>query len=119
MPATLKSLTSKVNKLAITIDDDPAAITVWYTTRKLTPKRQREIEQLLKDGASDMDSVIEQFLVLVDRWDLKADEGASEPLPLTTETLENISIEVLGEVLDQITAAMSPKAPTDGSSNTP
>lgn len=119
MPATLKSLTSKTNKLAITIDDDPAAITVWYTTRRLTPKRQREIEQLLKDGASDMDSVIQQFLIMVDRWDFKADEADKEPIPLTTEALEDISIEILGEVLDQIVANMSPKGPTDGSSNTP
>ena len=119
MPATLKSLTSKVNKLAITIDDDPAAITVWYTTRRLTPKRQREIEQLLKDGASDMDSVMEQFLIMVDRWDFKADEADKEPMSLTRETLENISLEILGEVLDQIVANMRPKEPTDGSSNTP
>ena len=103
MPATLKSLTSKVNKLAITIDDDPAAITVWYTTRRLTPKRQREIEQLLKDGARD----------------IKADEADKEPMSLTRETLENISLEILGEVLDQIVANMRPKEPTDGSSNTP
>lgn len=119
MPATLKSLTSKVNKLAIAIDDDPAAITVWYTTRKLTPKRQREIEKLVADGADNMDSVIEQMLVLVTRWDLKAQPVDAEPLPLNKETLEDIPIEVLGEILDQITAAMSPKEPTAGSSNTP
>lgn len=118
MPATLKSLTSKVTKLAVTIDDDPEAITVWYTTRKLTPKRQREIEELLKSGASDMDSVIQQFLVMVARWDFKADEDDKEPIPLTTEGLEDVSIEILGEVLDQIVANMSPKEPTAGSSNT-
>lgn len=119
MPATLESLTSKVNKLSIAIDEDPAAITVWYTTRKLTPKLQRQIEQLLKDGASDMDSVIEQMLVLVIRWDLKAKATDPEPLPLTKETLEDIPIETLGDILDQITAAMSPKEETAGSSNTP
>ena len=119
MPATLQSLTSKVNKLPIKIDDDDAAITVWYTTRKLTPKRQRQIEKLIADGADDMDSVIEQFLVLVERWDLKAQPLDAESLPLTRETLEDVPIEVLGDILDQITAAMSPKEPTDGSSNTP
>lgn len=123
MPATLKSLTSKVNKLAIKIDDDPAAITVWYTTRQLTPKRQREIEKVIRkiaDGESDeMASVIEQFLVFVVRWDFKADEADADPMPLTAETLENVSIEILGEILDQVTAAMSPKAPTEASSNTP
>lgn len=119
MPATLKSLTSKVNELPITIDDDPAAITIWYTTRKLTPKRQRAIEKLIADGADDMDSVIEQMLVLVTRWDFKADEADKEPLPLTKETLENVPLETLGDILDQITAAMSPKEPTAGSSNTP
>lgn len=119
MPATLESLTSKTHELAIAIDDDPAAITVWYTTRKLTPKRQRQIEKLLADGASDMDSVIEQMLVLVTRWDFKADSADTEPMPLTKETLEDVPLEILGEILDQITAAMSPKEPTDGSSNTP
>lgn len=119
MPATLKSLTSKVNKLAIAIDGDPAAITVWYTTRKLTPKRQRAIEKLIADGADDMESVIEQMLVLVDRWDFKAEEGDKEPMPLHKETLENVSLEILGEILDQITSDMSPKEPTAGSSNTP
>ena len=123
MPATLKSLTSKVNKLAIKIDDEPAAITVWYTTRKLTPKRQREINRLIKkvaEGEADeMDSAIEQMLVLVTRWDLKADETDTDSVPLTKEALEDVSLEVLGDILDQIMAAMSPKAPTDGSSNTP
>lgn len=119
MPATLESLTSKTHELPISIDDDPAAITVWYSTRKLTPKRQRQIEKLLADGASDMDSVIEQMLVLVVKWDFKAKASDAAPMPLTKETLEDVPIETLGDILDQITAAMSPKEPTDGSSNTP
>lgn len=119
MPATLKSLTSKVNKLPIKIDDDPAAITVWYTTRKFTPKVKRKIEKMLADGADDMDSVIEQMLILVVRWDFKADETDKDPMPLTKESLEDVSIDILGEILDQITNDQVPKEQTESSSNTP
>ena len=98
MPATKKSLTSKVNKLAVPMDDDPEAITVWYTNGKLTTKRQRQIQNLMEEGADDNAVVIEQFLTFVSRWDFKDDEADKEPIPLTVEALEDVPIEVLGAV---------------------
>lgn len=119
MPATKQSLTNKVNKLAVPIDDDPEAITVWYTNGKLTTKRQRQIQKLMEDGADDNAVVIEQFLTFVQKWDFKNDEGDKEPIPLTVAELEDVQIEVLGAVLECIIEAQGPKAPTAGSSNTP
>lgn len=119
MPATLKSVTSKVNTVAVEIDGDPKGITVNYTTRKLTPRVQAEIDRFFTEGKGDsVESVIEQFLVMAVSWDFVPDEG-KPPIPLTKEALMDVPLEILGDVLGAITDDLSPKEATDDSSNTP
>lgn len=120
MPATLKSITSKTNQIAVRIDDDPAAITVTYSTRRVTPRMLQAIQEGISSGADPLglDSVIDQLLAMVTAWDLRPDEG--EPvILLEKEALKDVPLEILSAVVEAVGNDQSPKGKTDGSSNTP
>jgi hypothetical protein len=120
VPATLKSITSKTNTVAVEIDGDPKAITVKYTTRKVTPRTMKALHEGLSNGTdpSGMDSIIDQLLAMVTEWDLRPDEGM-DIIPLTKEALQDVPLEVLTLVVGAVTDDQVPKEQTDGSSNTP
>lgn len=117
MTATLKKLTSKTNAVDIEVDGDPKAITVEYSTRRLTPRVQEEITKLLVEGdPNDMRPTIRQFLTLVVAWNFAADEG-EPPIPLEEEALMDVPVELLGLILDKITVDLDPKGKIASSSN--
>lgn len=118
MPATLRSVTSVTNTVAVEIDGDPKGISVSYSTRRLTPRVQMAIAKAMADGADDLDSTIDQFLAIVTSWDFAADVG-EKPIPLTKDALLDVPIEILSDVLEAVTDDMSPKEATETSSNTP
>lgn len=115
MPASLKKLTSKTNRLKIEIDGDPEAITVEYSTRKLTPRIQQELAALARDPDADPDgqrAVIMQFLSIVVGWDLAANEG-EPPIPLTDEALLDMPVEILGAILDALATELDAQRPKE------
>ncbi len=120
MPATLKSITSKTNTVAVKIDDDPQAITVTYTTRKVTARVQQQINTLLKaTEGEELEATVDLLLMFVTAWDLAEDEGMP-PIPLDKETLlGTVPIEVLTAIFLTVMDDQSPKEATDDSSNTP
>ena len=120
MPATIKSITSKRNTVDVEIDGDPKAITVEYTTRKITGRVQQQINALLKapDG-EELEATAELLPMFVTAWNLAEDEG-QPPIPLDKDVLmELVPLETLTAVFVAVMDDMTPKDQTDDSSNTP
>jgi hypothetical protein len=114
LPATLKSITSKTNTVAVAIDDDPQGITVTYTTRKVTAGAMKGVHELLTSDPSGMDALIEQVLLFVTAWDLRVDDGGAI-VPLDKKNLEKlVPVEIMALVVEAVTADQSPKEATDG-----
>lgn len=117
MPATLKKLTSKTNRVVVTFDDDPdSAAAVEYSPRKMTGDMMESIAETMANDPNGVRAVVKQFLALVTAWDLAEDEG-KPPIPLEEGPLMGVGIEILSDIMEAITADMSPKVQTESSSN--
>lgn len=120
MPATQKSISSKVNTIDIEVDGDPKGITVSYSTRKVTPRMLKQVQEGINTGLDPigLDSTIDQMLMVVTEWNYALDDD-QPPVPLTKDGLLDVSVDVLAMVIEAVSNDQSPKGKTDGSSNTP
>lgn len=106
MPATLKSLTAKVDKLDIKIDDDPKAISISYNPRLYTARLEQEVAEAAKNNLP-AGSLVPAIRQLVTEWNLRPDK--EEPIiELTTEALLDIPAELLFSIVDQIGEQQNP-----------
>ena len=109
MPATLSSITSKKATLYVPLDeDDPDGekVKVVYKPKAYDRRFERDLNRISQDKGEDeaiaAAITTKAFLNIVVSWDLQADAGDAEPIPLTEEGLETVPVVVLSGILKAI-----------------
>lgn len=110
MPLTVKKLTDKLVPLTIKIDDDE--LHVVYRPSSLTPAKEAELQE---HGNSTL-TWARILMGLVATWDLRADSKATKDYPITEESLVNLPVSFLRDVVMGISADMVPNRTSVGSS---
>lgn len=106
MPATLNKLTAKTVKLAIAVDDDPEAITVWYRPHNMTAKVEERVQEEAGKNL-ELAALVEMTQSVLADWDLAMNEG--EPtIPITKEGLSEVPASILMLIMEAISKDRKP-----------
>lgn len=105
MPRRTSAFTKPTKSVTRVYEGDDDTLTIVYRPDVFTPR----IERLFQEEAKS-DTPSQAMLTLLPRlvvsWDLLGDDD--KPIPLTPEALEDVTREVLGEVLDIVITDMKP-----------
>ena len=109
MPATLSSITSKRATIYVPVDKDNLdgeKVRVTYKPRAVTPRIEKAIRQASKEAETDEDAAelksLQMFCTVVVEWDLRADDLAPEPIPITVDGLQDMPWRFLMDILEAI-----------------
>lgn len=125
MAATLRKIKDATVPLAVqvTVGKDEHtgdlvkdAVQVRYRWRVIDGALKHELAGIIRGQKDDQAAVDESNLLLFCRavawWDLRAEEGDAEPIPLTVEGLRPVPDETLTEILAAIREDRFPKETT-------
>jgi hypothetical protein len=113
--ASLKAIKGKIAQLRVCIDPsiperertDDDYFTVWYKPHAVNAEVEEKMIAASQDGR-DINGLVELAYNVWTGWDIKIEEGDSEPAPFTRETLEELGGDVIRAVFEQIQEARYP-----------
>lgn len=92
-----------IRKVAIPVGDDDT-LNLDVDASVLTIGWQSRVNKAMAD--EDVNAFAAEFFSLVQEWDLEDDDG--EILPLTEDTINQLSIKTFGTLVQQVTEHLSP-----------
>lgn len=109
----LKSILKPMGTLLVPFNDESVSVT--YRPQYLTPEFEEKLKTLNTEEKAT-EAFLELFCSVVVSWDLKAEEGDAEPIPITKEALRPVPYDILGEVLNRVQEAVVPNPTTESNS---
>ncbi len=91
----------------------PVGLTFAYRPYAVTPEMESRLEE---ETAGAKPVLIRTLAELIATWNLKADAGDKEPLPVTEDTLMLVPGRLLKDILKAIAEDMQPPLTPDGGS---
>lgn len=119
MAPTLKSMKSQratVYVVADPSDPDGEKVKVVYRPGEISDEMFEAVAAKADDDTSS--ELVRMLLPIMERWDLRADEGDEEPIPITREGLRPVPTPFLRRVLSAIIEDTQPDPTTKKSSST-
>lgn len=86
------------------------SLIVWIYPDRLSHDVMDRYSEAAQDEPRNYDEMAAALCEFVDEWDLVANEGDEEPLPINGETLRTMPVRVMNLIWDELTTAISPKS---------
>lgn len=90
--------------------DEPLLVQCVYQPRAIRPGTMRRLTDT-DDPTNQMVGLAELAASMLVSWDLTEDDGVT-PVPITRERFEDFDAELLNGIVNQLTAAQAPNAPS-------
>jgi hypothetical protein len=104
---TLKSILRPFETVAVSFGSENVSVT--FRPQYLTPEFEDKLKGLNEEDKAT-EAFLSMFISLIDSWDLKLDDEDKSPIPITLKALKSIPYDVLGEILDKVQEAATPKS---------
>ena len=114
MPIKLADLTKRTKTVSVRFEGADDALSVTYRPRLLTPALQATFQEAAREGRHS-EMLVDSMVALVTDWDLLGDDG--KPIPLTSEALLGVPIEVLALVTEALGRDLVPDPLPNGGSD--
>ncbi len=118
MPASLKSITSKRATVSVPVEpDDPDGdqVRVTYRPKAFTPRVYQRFAEMQANSTNEWESgpiLVEMFIRIVDKWDLRADAEDEDPIPLTAEGLADVPVALMSSIIGEAISDQQPDPTT-------
>lgn len=93
---------------------NPLVVRCVYQPRAIRPGTMRRLTDT-DDPVNQMCGLAELAVSMLVSWDLTEDDGVT-PVPITRERFEDFDAELLNAIVNQLTAAQAPNAPSETAS---
>lgn len=113
MPVRLSAIAGAETSCSAPVPGTEESLAFRYRPNAITPRLQAEYEKSVAAGQATT-GLVDQFLRFVSWWDIVDEKD--KPVPLDRESVENMSVNLLGALLIAATEDMAPKATKNGRS---
>lgn len=108
MPISLSAL--RDNRKMVRIRSGSESLIVWIYPDRLTHDVMDRYREAAEEDERDYDAMAEALAEFVESWDLVANEGDEEPLPLNGDTLRTMPVRVINLIWEGLTDELAPKS---------